>query len=68
MCNLYTVRKSIAEVAAFFGATAPAAPFNTPDESYPGSPGMVVREAEGERVVRHDVGLPGPTPEHEARL
>jgi putative SOS response-associated peptidase YedK len=52
VCNLYTVRKSIAEVAAFFGATAPAASFNTPEESYPGSPGMVVREAEGERVVQ----------------
>ena len=52
MCNLYTVRSSIADVAAFFGATVPAASFNTPEESYPGSPGMVIREAEGERVVQ----------------
>lgn len=51
MCNLYNLRKSAAEVAAVFGATLPAA-FNSPEETVPGHPGLVVREAEGERVVQ----------------
>lgn len=52
MCNLYTVRTSAAEIAAYFGVTAPVAAFNTPEESYPGSPGLVVREVGGQRVVQ----------------
>lgn len=52
MCNLYAVRKSAAEVAAHFRVTLPAAQFNAPEEVYPGYPGMVVREAEGSRLLQ----------------
>ncbi|MFC3581811.1 SOS response-associated peptidase [Sphingomonas hylomeconis] len=52
MCNLYTVRKSAAEVAAHFRVSAPVQQFNAPDESYPGSPGLVVREQDGARLLR----------------
>jgi putative SOS response-associated peptidase YedK len=58
MCNLYTVRKTAAEVAAHFGVSAPSQ-FNSPDETYPGYPGMVVREADGQRVLQSMVwGFP----------
>ena len=58
MCNLYTVRKSAAEVAAHFGVSAPAS-FNTPDENLPGYPGMVVREHDGQRILQSMVwGFP----------
>lgn len=60
MCNLYTVRKSAAEVAAHFGVDVPTE-FNTPEETLPGYPGMVVREAEGTRVLQSMVwGFPRP--------
>ena len=52
MCNLYTVRKSAAEVAAHFGVEDPTQQFNAPEEVYPGTPGMVVREADGQRVLQ----------------
>lgn len=52
ICNLFTVRKSAAEVAAHFGVTLPVAQFNTPEEVYPGYPGMIVREQDGERVLQ----------------
>ena len=51
MCNLYTARKSAAEVAALFGVASPIAS-NAPDEVYPGTPGMVVREEGGARVMQ----------------
>ena len=51
MCNLYTARKSAAEVAAHFGVSNLIAS-NAPEEVYPGTPGLVVREAEGERVMQ----------------
>lgn len=51
MCNLYTMRKSMAEVAAHFGVKAPAFS-NAAEEAYPGTPGMVVREEAGERVMQ----------------
>jgi putative SOS response-associated peptidase YedK len=51
MCNLYTVRKSAAEVAAHFGVANPVES-NAGDEVYPGYPGMVVREEAGERVMQ----------------
>jgi putative SOS response-associated peptidase YedK len=58
MCNLYTARKSAAEVAAHFGVKSPLAS-NAPDEVYPGTPGMVVREADGARVMQSMVwGFP----------
>ncbi|ENN83767.1 hypothetical protein RHSP_40842 (plasmid) [Rhizobium freirei PRF 81] len=51
MCNLYTVRKSAAEVAAHFGVANPIQS-NAPDEVYPGTPGMAVVEQDGARVMR----------------
>lgn len=58
MCNLYTARKSAAEVAALFRATV-LTQFNTPEETYPGYPGMVIREADGKRVLQSMVwGFP----------
>ena len=51
MCNLYTVRKSAAEVAAHFGVSDPTQS-NTPEEIYPGYPGLVVREDDGARVMQ----------------
>lgn len=61
MCNLYTERKSAAEVAAHFGVDLPVAEFNRPDETLPGYPGLVVREAEGKRVLEKMVwGFPRP--------
>lgn len=60
MCNLYTVRKSAAEVAAHFGVEVPTA-FNTPEETLPGYPGMIFREAKGARVLQSMVwGFPRP--------
>lgn len=59
MCNLYTTRKSREEVAAFFRAKDTSFGSNAPDEIYPGYPGMVVREAEGERLLQNMVwGFP----------
>lgn len=58
MCNLYTARKSAAEIAKLFDAAIPL-PFNAADEVYPGYPGMVVTEAAGERVLQSMVwGFP----------
>lgn len=58
MCNLYTARKSAAEVAAHFRVRNPVAS-NAPDEVYPGTPGLVVREDAGERVMQSMVwGFP----------
>ena len=51
MCNLYTVRKSVAEVADLFGVRTPA-PSNAPEDVYPGYPGLVVRQQDGERVMQ----------------
>jgi putative SOS response-associated peptidase YedK len=51
MCNLYTTRVSAAEVAAHFNATIPMN-FNAgAGDVYPGGPGMVVREAQGARIL-----------------
>lgn len=51
MCNLYTVRKTAAEVAAYFGVPNPMAS-NAAEEIYPGTPGMVVTENDGVRELR----------------
>jgi putative SOS response-associated peptidase YedK len=51
MCNLYTVRKSAAEIAAHFGVAVPNQ-FNAAEETYPGYPGMAVREVDGKRVLQ----------------
>lgn len=52
MCNLYTVKKSAAEVAAHFRVSAAVQQFKAPEESYPRSPGLVVREQGGERILQ----------------
>lgn len=52
------MRKSAAEVAAHFGVRNPIQS-NAPDEVYPGTPGMVVREQAGERIMQSMVwGFP----------
>ncbi len=52
MCNLYTVRKSPQAIADFFRAQIPIA-FNQPgEEAYPGGPGMVIREEDGQRILQ----------------
>lgn len=50
MCNLYRVRTSQEEVARYFGASSIAS--NAVEESYPGTPGLVVTEEEGVRNLR----------------
>jgi len=58
MCNLYTVRKSINEVAKHFGVSVPIQT-NAPPEVYPGQPGIVVREQDGARIMQSMVwGFP----------
>ena len=52
MCNLYTTRKTAAEIAAHFRAQMPLN-FNAgPGEVYPGGQGMVIREEGGGRVLQ----------------
>jgi putative SOS response-associated peptidase YedK len=59
LCNLYTVRKSAEEVARHFGVRPPKDLPNTPEEVYPGTPGLVIREKDGERVPQSMVwGFP----------
>lgn len=59
MCNLYTVKKSRDEVAALFRARPSVVPENVPDDILPGYPGLVVREADGERILQSMVwGFP----------
>lgn len=51
MCNLYTIKTNIAEIASFFGVKQlPPAP-NLLDDVYPGGPGLVIREEAGGRVL-----------------
>jgi len=58
MCNLYTARKSAAEIADLFGVADPVQS-NAPEDVYPGTPGVVVREADGVRVMQSMVwGFP----------
>ncbi|MFA5964963.1 MAG: SOS response-associated peptidase family protein [Sphingomonas sp.] len=60
MCNLYALRKSAAEVAAHFGVDVPVLS-NAGEEIYPGAPGMVIRDAEGQRVMQSMTwGFPRP--------
>ena len=51
MCNLYTMRKSAAEVAAHFGVSSFASS-NAPEEIYPGRPGLVVHNLDHRRTLR----------------
>jgi len=50
MCNLYTNKKSAAEVAGHFRAEQPL-PFNSAEDVYPGYTGMVIRPDSGARVL-----------------
>lgn len=51
MCNLYTVRASIAEVAAHFGVDPPLS-IDVPLETTPQTPGLVVRQGKGRRLLQ----------------
>jgi putative SOS response-associated peptidase YedK len=50
MCNLYTNKSTVAEIADLFKALAPHG-FNAPADVYPGYPGLVIRERDGARVI-----------------
>jgi putative SOS response-associated peptidase YedK len=52
MCNLYTVNVSAHAIADAFKARMPTAFNAAQGDVYPGAPGMVVREADGGRVVQ----------------
>jgi putative SOS response-associated peptidase YedK len=52
MCNLYRTKASAEEIAALFRATIPTAFNAPPSDVYPGGPGMVVREQDGQRIVQ----------------
>ena len=52
MCNLYTNRKSAAEIAEHFRAQVPLNFNAAPGEVYPGGPAMVVREESGGRILQ----------------
>jgi len=51
MCNLYTVRKTAAEVAEYFRVPNPIQS-NAGPEVYPGTPGTVIIESDGIREMR----------------
>jgi putative SOS response-associated peptidase YedK len=51
MCNLYTVRKSTAEIAADFGVVEVPA-VEVPIETTPRTPGLIVREQNGRHVLQ----------------
>jgi hypothetical protein len=46
MCNLYTVHKSAAEIAAHFGVSDPPQ-LDIPPETKRGEPGIIVRKTGG---------------------
>lgn len=52
MCNLYTTKTSVDEVASYFRAKKPVTVNAGGGEVYPGGPGLVVREEAGERIVQ----------------
>ena len=52
MCNLYTTKAGAGEVAAYFRARMPQNMNAGAGEVYPGGPGMVVREQDGERLLQ----------------
>ena len=51
MCNLYTNKTTVQEMADLFRTPATFGS-NAPDEIYPGYPGIVVRERDGARVLQ----------------
>ena len=68
MCNLYTSKKSAAEIAAHFKAEMPTL-FNVAEgDIYPGGPGLVVREQDGRRILQAMTwGFPARIEEQEDR-
>lgn len=50
MCNLYKLKTGTAEIADLFRASAPVG-LNTPEEIYPGYPGIVVRSDGAARAI-----------------
>lgn len=50
MCNLYTNKSTVAEMADLFKAQAPHG-FNAPADVYPGYPGLVIRENDRAPVI-----------------
>ena len=52
MCNLYTTKAGSSDIAAAFNSRLPADTNVTSGEVYPGGPGFVVREQDGERVIQ----------------
>ena len=51
VCNLYTNKSTVQEMANLFGTPATYG-FNAPADVYPQYPGIVVREVEGQRVLQ----------------
>ncbi|UDF29406.1 UNVERIFIED_ORG: SOS response-associated peptidase family protein [Roseateles sp. XES5] len=51
MCNLYKAKRSADEIASHF-RVGKFAPSNAAEEVYPGTPGLVVREEDGERLLQ----------------
>lgn len=67
MCNLYKMRRTVDEVAKHFGVKEPPAVFNTPEETLPGYPGLVMREDNGKHPAVDGMGLPDEAEGDEAR-
>lgn len=51
MCNLYTNKSTVQEMAALFRTSATYR-FNAPTDVYPQYPGIVVREDQGQRILQ----------------
>ena len=51
MCNLYRMTSSRSEVAALFDAVADGQEVNTPEEIFPGYPGLVVAQGRVRQMV-----------------
>jgi putative SOS response-associated peptidase YedK len=67
MCNLYTIRKSVEEVAAHFRAEVPK-PVAMKADSVKGGRGIVIRSHDGRRLVQElNWGFPRLTREMRAR-
>jgi len=51
VCNLYTNKSTVQEMAKLFGTPATYR-FNAPSDVYPQYPGIVVREDKGQRILQ----------------
>lgn len=52
MCNLYTLSASASDVASYFKARMPVSSNVSQGDVYPGGPGLVIREADDQRIVQ----------------